>query len=338
VRASVNRGVPTRAAPAASNRVGEADLRRIRIARSAGEIEKLRPLWEELYQNGDYTLFQTYEWNLEAARVFGEREVPFVVAVEDGHSCAIIPGAIRLRDHVFTLLGEELFDYRSVLSVGALGCMHAWDEVARLEVPLSVHAIREVDLYHWRGIQSKRFTGAPFLKAEQRFYAHPRLEQNLERLLAAGCRLESLSDDLRSPVGEMYRLKAAQDPSCLFRDDPRIELVQRMVMTCREGCELLRLMHNETLVSAMLIFRDRGWQRFYATYFDPRWAQYSPGITLVHYAVKRAHDAGYNFDFMTGEQPYKLRLAKGVEGLYRGFAEPEQIQKIARLTEGLRAA
>ena len=83
---------------------------KVRIATTAQELLQLRPLWEELTTDSGCTIFQNFELNLLAAKMFAGREVPHVVCVMNNNGIAIIPAVIRLRDVVIRLLGEELFD------------------------------------------------------------------------------------------------------------------------------------------------------------------------------------------------------------------------------------
>src|SRR4051812_42453027 len=93
-------------------------MRRVLVANSVGEMSAFRSAWQELYRAGDHTIFQNYEWNEPAARLFADREKPLVVLAEDDSGIAIIPAAINIQQSELTLLGETLFDYRNVLWQG----------------------------------------------------------------------------------------------------------------------------------------------------------------------------------------------------------------------------
>ncbi|HYL97105.1 MAG TPA: hypothetical protein VET69_14970 [Terriglobales bacterium] len=105
------------------------------VARSAAEMDRLRPAWDNLYRACPSTLFQSFSWNRLAASLFAAREEPYVVLLENDTGAALIPGAIA--DHGFTLLGEALFDYRDVLAAGDPSLLRqAWQEVAALKLPI----------------------------------------------------------------------------------------------------------------------------------------------------------------------------------------------------------
>src|SRR5882762_4298884 len=93
-------------------------MRRVIIADSAERMRQLRPSWERLYSEREQTIFQSYDWNELSARYFSQRESPFVVMAESDSGLAIIPAAINIERKHLTLIGETLFDYRDVLSVG----------------------------------------------------------------------------------------------------------------------------------------------------------------------------------------------------------------------------
>ena len=105
---------------------------RVAVASTTGEIERLRPAWERL-QDGPATMFQTYAWNWAAAKIFGRREAPFVVYAESDSGAALIPAAVAVERREITLLGEEMFDYRDILTAGDPEVQRvAWEYLARL--------------------------------------------------------------------------------------------------------------------------------------------------------------------------------------------------------------
>src|SRR5690348_6133190 len=91
-------------------------------------MQQLRPLWEHLCAAQPHTIFQDFELNLLAARMFAGREAPYIVCAETSYGMAIVPAVVRSREPAFglgglkegslRLLGEELFDYRRFLCQG----------------------------------------------------------------------------------------------------------------------------------------------------------------------------------------------------------------------------
>jgi CelD/BcsL family acetyltransferase involved in cellulose biosynthesis len=305
-------------------------VQRIKIIESEVEFASLSPLWEELFascarasQVGtpastpvriSPTLFQTYKWNEIAARLFSERERPHVVVVESDSGAAIIPACVKRNGMSF--LGEELFDYRDVLSTDDALLESAWREVDRLGMPLRVKAVRGERSF---GV-SKSFAGAPYRAAAHIIARNKKLERNLRLLREAGCRLSSYraiapsGDRFARVVRRMYELKGRSEDGSLFTDSLRIDAVVQLAATA--DCELHTIEKDDEFVAAILTLIDENVCRFYGTYYDERWAVYSPGVSLLYRVIRDAEQRGLDFDFMTGEQPYKMRFATEVVPLY----------------------
>lgn len=78
----------------------------------------------------------------------------------------------------------------------------------------------------------------------------------------------------------------------------------------------------------MVTFKHRETRHFYTTYFDNRWAQFSPGQALLYETAGVTLSEGLDCDFMTGEQPYKVRLGTNIVPLYRASASAERLAEI----------
>lgn len=281
-------------------------MRRLRIIENFADLQQVRSLWNALYQSlGDrVTLFQTFALNELAAQLFADRERPYVVIAENDSGAAIIPACIRQTDVSF--LGEELFDYREVLSNDDAALSHAWQEIDRLGAPVEVKAARGPSAWG----ENCPFAAAPFWSAAADLARNKKLERSTRLLQQSGCEFHTF--DAASKVAlvrQMYVLKSQQASGGLFRHARRIDAVVGMaerwpaqIHVCSCGGEI---------VAAALTFLDGRVCRFYGTYYDPHWASLSPGIALLYRLVREAQSHGFDFDFMTGEQPYKLRFATG---------------------------
>ncbi len=308
----------------------------IRVARSTTEIDGLEPLWRELYAGApDATLFQSFEWNRLAAECFAGRESPCVVAAESAGGAALLPAAVTRTGLVF--LGEALFDYRDVLAIGDEDALRAaWAKLADLRLPLSVTAVRERSIRErWADFQP---AAAPFVKAPQvkqtEVYAdefarrHTRLGRALRRMARAGVSLRRHCGSNTQLVRHIYQQKAAQPLTTgenLFRDPRRVDFVVAVAAMLPEACDIFTLEAAGHLVAALVSFQDRGVRRLYTVYFDVTWAEYSPGTALCYELTRRSLEQGFDCDFMTGEQPHKLRLATSAQQLYRVEAPASQI-------------
>lgn len=301
------------------------------------------------------TLFQSYAWNEIAARVFAERERPYIVVAESDSGAAIIPACVR-RDST-SLLGEELFDYRDVIAAGDEAVLEvAWGKLGELGLPLEVKAVRGERSW----AEMRAFAGAPWLARSVPVGKNKALERNLRLLAKRGCvigsgnRLATLADalplDFASPpataslgvtiekellaVKSKGVLRSAQDDSSNL-----LKLVRRMYelkgrqengslfrdplrieavvqMAARATTEIFTIVKDDELVAAVLTFIDRDVCRFYGTYYDERWAVHSPGVSLLYRVIQQVQARGLDFDLMTGEQPYKMRFASEVVPLY----------------------
>jgi len=153
-------------------------VRKLRIIDAADEFPQVKELWEELFascaratrarrpvstrtaESPPATLFQSYAWNEIAARLFAERERPYVVVVESDSGAAIIPACVRHGS--VSLLGEELFDYRDVIAAGDATLLDvAWQKISEIGSPFEVKAVRGQRTW----AEMRPFAGAPYLRA-----------------------------------------------------------------------------------------------------------------------------------------------------------------------------
>lgn len=311
---------------------------RTAIARSAAEMESLGAAWERLHRDGGYSLFQSFSWNLLAARIFASREAPRVVHVESGSGEAIVPACIRA-DGRLGLLGETLFDYRDVLVAGDRAVLRqAWEALAGEGRDLAVTALAgDGARGQWEGMgfSSHFFCNAPRARpadcsAAEFGALHSRARIQLRRLRQAGgeFRVRTAEAPL---VKEIYRRKAQQTdiPGNLFADPLRVEFgIAIALMDPR--CEVFTAEVGTELAGALLTYRDGNVRRLYTTCYDQRWANYSPGIGLLFQAARRSLEQGMECDYMTGEQSHKARFATWRVPLYHVKATAEQLADVGR--------
>jgi len=292
----------------------------------------LRPVWEFLSAPGRATIFQGFHWNLLALTMFAGREEPFVVCARTSYGVAIVPAAIRRSDSTLRLLGERLFDYRSFLHQGddeVLG--KALATLSQLGRRLEVVAVRQCDRSPAMGdLEVSPFATAPSVHcadcAPEEFAAkHARLARNWRRLERLGFRLRVYDGKNSSLLRSIYQRKAAQDPASLFQDTTRIEFLANAAVFHPRTFEIFTLESGSHLAAALVTLRDGLWRRFYTGWFDPALEKYSPGITLICEVTRQSLAAGLDCDYMTGAQPYKLRLATGSMPLLRLCATPRQL-------------
>ena len=295
----------------------------------------LHPLWQSLCAAERTTIFQDFHWNLLALTMFAAREEPFVVCARTSYGTAIVPAAVRRSDSAIRLLGEELFDYRQFLHAGEQQVLiAALAALARREAPLQVSALRHGD---WDsgvpGLRLVPFSAAPAVRRidispEEFGGSHGRLARNFRRLERLGFALRSYDGTHSVLLRSIYHRKAAQDPASLFHDPTRIELLVNAAVFHPASFEIFTLENGPRLGAALVTLRDRLTRRFYTGWFDPELHKYSPALSLVYEVTHLSLAGGLDCDYMTGEQPYKLRLATSSVPLYRLCATPRELHKL----------
>ncbi len=301
---------------------------------------RIRPLWEELCGDGRYTIFQDFEWNLLAAERFCDREEPYVICAESQGGAAIVPAALRRSHGTIRLLGEELFDYRAFLHRGDDEVLRAaLAALAELGRPLEIVAVREPD----RNIATQELELLPFaaapgvscrqVSAEQFAAGHSRLGRNLRRMARLGFELRSYDGSHSELVRSIYRAKAGQSESCLFHDPARVEFLVSAAAKMPHVFEIFTLENGETMAAAVVTLRDAGWRRFYTGWFAAEYQKHSPALALIFEVTRQSLAQGLDCDYMTGEQPYKLRLATNSVPLHRVSASSEALSAIGAIRE-----
>jgi Acetyltransferase (GNAT) domain len=305
---------------------------RIRIYTLAEEFKQLRPLWEMICAANPQTIFQNFDLNLLAARFFCETEEPFIVCAEAPHGIAIIPAVICRREKSLRLLGEELFDYRCFLHHGDPDVLYsALAILADQGLPLNITALRKRDCDPLKQtLPLLPFCSAPAVTCadictDDFVAAHLRLARNLRRLNRLGFKLHSYGGNYPGLLRFIYQRKAAQTPGSLFRDRARIEFMVQAAMLLPTQFEIFTLEDEACIAAAVVVLREENCRRFYTGWFSPQLEKHSPALSLIYEVTRQSLAAGLDCDYMTGEQPYKLRLATTSMPLYRLQASPEQL-------------
>lgn len=310
---------------------------KIRIVRTPQEMAELRPVWESLVNGGRATIFQDFQWNLLAMTMFGGREEPWVICAEGSYGVAVIPAAVRLSDGSLRLLGEELFDYRGFLHQGDDAVLiSALAELASVERSLEVVALREPERKPWfEGLSLVPFSAAPQVRradasADVLAVRHGRLGRNLRRLKRLGFQMQAYRGDNPCLLRAIYERKAAQDQRSLFHDPLRVEFLVGAARLRNHTFEVFTLESGPHMGAALVTLRDGDLRRFYTGWFDPGLEKFSPAISLIYQVTYQSLADGLDCDYMTGEQPYKMRLATASERLYRLCATPQQLAGLKR--------
>lgn len=310
----------------------------LQILRSAREIWLLQPVWERLRRDHG-TIFQEFDWNLLAARIFADREEPYVIYARASFGEAIVPAVLRHRNGgtELGLLGEELFDYRNFLFSGDDEVLRtALAQLADLKQPLRVTALRQSDCQALPPeLSLSRFTVAPAIRhrqlsADTFAEMHLRLARNLRRMQRLGYEFKCWDGSHSQLLRDIYELKAEQDPQSLFRDPLRQEFMVEAALLQPHRVHVFTLESGSRLGAALVTLLDPGVRRFYTCWFAPELSKHSPALSLIYEVSRLSLADGLDCDYMTGEQPYKLRLATSAVKLFHLNATADQFAALGR--------
>jgi len=338
---------------------------RTRIIENAAEFESVRGLWEQLAREA--TIFQSFAWSQLAAACFARREQPYVICCESDSGAALIPAVIR-RNGPMSLLGENLFDYRNVLHAGDPEVLsQAWQRLCELRRPFQLTALRgDGNRLLWRGAQPQAFAHAPCVRncdlellqitsgparhapgeadtnmitaagtasisGSDRFLAmHARLTRRTRQLAKQAVVFKQHAGGERELLRFIFETKGKQvTPSeNLFADRMRREFMVRVAAEKASRCDVYTYEATSGLVAALIAFRNDAVRHCYTIYYDPRWAGSSPGQLLLFEVAARSLAEGLECDFMTGEYPYKTRLATARVPLFTVDARAEALPAV----------
>jgi CelD/BcsL family acetyltransferase involved in cellulose biosynthesis len=310
----------------------------VSIACSLAGLDLLRSSWERLYSPERHTIFQTFAWNRLAAAVFRDREVPYVVYVENSTGAALIPAAIA--GNGITFLGETLFDYRDVLFAGDGQALRAaWQELARLALPLTIPGVRAGG-EQWRGLDWQRFSEAPYIRVKdaEQLAHHSRAGRLVRRLERKGAAVKHYDGSAIELLRRIYQRKAEQSGENLFTDPRRVEFVLKAIAIAPDSIDIFTFEVSDCPIAALVTLRDGPVRRFYTTWFEQSWAHDSPGTALLFEVTCQSLAEGLDCDYMTGTQLQKLRFATGSIPLMRMQASPEQLVRISGMGAPVDAA
>jgi CelD/BcsL family acetyltransferase involved in cellulose biosynthesis len=79
------------------------------------------------------------------------------------------------------------------------------------------------------------------------------------------------------------------------------------------------------IAAALVTFRHGHTRHFYTIHHDPRWERFSPGQVMIFDVTRESLSEDLDVDFMTGEYPYKNRLATAMVPLFRVEASAGQL-------------
>jgi hypothetical protein len=152
---------------------------------------------------------------------------------------------------------------------------------------------------------------------------HSRLGRHTRRIAKQAVAFKHHAGSERQLVRFIYETKGKQaTPSeNLFQDRTRREFMVRIAAEKASRCDVYTYETNSELVAALVAFRDDAVRHCYTIYYDSRWSDFSPGQLLLFEVAARSLAEGLDCDFMTGEYPYKNRVATARVPLFTVEAE-----------------
>jgi CelD/BcsL family acetyltransferase involved in cellulose biosynthesis len=113
----------------------------------------------------------------------------------------------------------------------------------------------------------------------------------------------------------------------LFLDQGRQDFMLNIVKNVVGNCKIWSYEAINGQIAAALVTFDHGKIRhFYTIHHDARWDRFSPGQVMIFDVTRETLAEGMDVDFMTGEYPYKNRLATAMVPLFRVKAPAREME------------
>jgi CelD/BcsL family acetyltransferase involved in cellulose biosynthesis len=109
------------------------------------------------------------------------------------------------------------------------------------------------------------------------------------------------------------KCRRARGETSWYLDERRYRLVSLILQRFseRRWLDLVFLKLNDRVIAYYLGFRYNNIVHFWNTGYDPEFSEVSPGKLLLRYWIEDSFAGAYReFDFMVGEEPYKLQWAR----------------------------
>lgn len=286
-------------------------------------LAPLAAVWQAAAAAGAQSVFQSYAFARHWAACFGD-DAEICIRWRDSPP-VIVP--LTRRGRHWSLLGEGLFDYQDL--VGTAGPEVQADAArwlaAQWDAPVTVSGVPEQSRWRglWRqlGLSEQRYAVAPVHAAgtDDLAAVHPRVEH---RWHAAGVELTRLNTPAERCrmldwllVRKAAALAAKGERNVLGPDECRWML--RMVEQEPAITELWQLRRRGGVVAGLLCWLTPQVRYAYTIAYDPGAADISPGVLALYALLRHTMREGRTFNFLTGEQAFKLRFATACEGLLR---------------------
>lgn len=282
------------------------------------DLEPLGRVWERAA--GGQSIFQSFSFARHWAAGFG-REAELRVGWQEDPP-AVVPLARRAGP--WGLVGEGLFDYLDV--IGAAGRAAADWVMEQTGGQLQISGVPQANPHaaFWGGLPlaAQPFAAAPVRAAGPEgdlVRQHPRQQR---RWLAAGVELVRVeaAGERRRHLAWMLEHKAgglAARAQANVLGAAEAGWLERMVEREPGVSELWALRRGGDTLAGLLCWLAPALRYAYTIAYEPLAAALSPGILALYALLRHTMREGRGFNFLTGEQDFKLRFATGREPLLR---------------------
>lgn len=315
---------------------------------TALDVSPLAAVWAQAAQPRPASCFQSFRFAHSWTEIYGPQ-----AQLKIFHSPApamVLP--LVIANHQLAVLGHGLFDYADLIAAPAAAAA-ARDQAPEIAASaLSWPGWRRLEvcavpgdspfLEFWRALAAAiaapgpapgftRYSAAPRLlaaggkpnrgAAAELDRLHGRAATRLRRAQRAGWLgpvqdLSRRSHLLRWMVAQKEnRLRLLGQQSVL--QGPEAAWLEKLVTGHPETAELWAYCRQEQPWAGFLTFLTPAVRYGYLLAFDPARERESPAIELLYFVLRRTVAEGREFDFLTGEQAYKLRFANAARPLLR---------------------
>ena len=298
------------------------------------DLSALQTVWEAAAAAARPTVFQHFAFARHWARAFADTaETRIWVSTGDSPAPLLVP--LVLRESRLSLLGDGLFDYLALVGVGRRWQLQEAAERVLGErwSEMNISGVRPdpVQAAFWHSLDAE---AEPFAAAPQRHpppggnavplleREHPRLLSRWRRARREGCYLRQ-ETELRLRLELLDWLLAQKNRRCAAQGVTNVlgareqHWLRLMVEHEPQLAELWSWRDQNGPLSALLCWRTARVRYAYTIGYGTRAPERSPGILLLFALLRRTMEAGQSFDFLTGEQAFKRRLATCCQPLLR---------------------
>lgn len=320
----------------------------LQIIRTSEGLELLGPEWKELYlRSKPRNPFLSHAWTHACWLAQQRPSEPFILTLRDaGKLIAIAPLCIenRLGLRVLRFIGDDRSDYLGFLCAPEVDGLEQsmldrllalggeWDIALLRQLTDSYTGLHQSPLPPGVRSQLTEWIRAPHCKAEGDWESFHKsgpswlreMRKRSRRFSRDGHKAECFRGQKAiARLGEVSRIEAhswkGREQSTRLQPGPGRELLERAfeILGSRGEMELWLAFVDEQAVAFQIDFvmDDRVWH--YQCAYDERFGHTRAGSILTYQALQSAWERGVReFDYLSGEEPYKLERTNASRSIY----------------------